>query len=336
MKRNNHHWLIAGRDGVTPLHDAASNGHLDRVPKELLQPKALLNTNNNGNNAIHCAAQSGHLDQIPTHVLTGLSSMQAQIAIVKRTMGLAGEVFEGENDEYGIGINLPEFAGNAKRFIQRIPTLLGNIIVSSNMLLPNKKGVTPLHLAAKNANLDQVPVELLTKANMNAADSFGTTVLQEAFRGQGCYQLAQELISQETVQKRDANGDTALHIAAERGTLDGVPTELLSEENMLAPNHAGITPLHKAAYFGHMAKVPKKLLTVENLLTIDHSGNTPLHKMADKSNESQMDYILGIDFPDSVKKIVGDKWWNANEEVKLAMQKSKQPVQDEESGVDIF
>ena len=55
---------IKDNDGVTPLHKAAANGHLDQVPGVTAAFLATVK-DNDGRTALHTAAWLGHLDQIP-------------------------------------------------------------------------------------------------------------------------------------------------------------------------------------------------------------------------------------------------------------------------------
>jgi ankyrin repeat protein len=52
------------------LWDAARNGHLDQIPKELLTAENLLQPNEDGNTCLHLATYYGHLGQIPKELLT--------------------------------------------------------------------------------------------------------------------------------------------------------------------------------------------------------------------------------------------------------------------------
>jgi ankyrin repeat protein len=57
-------------DRDTLYHDAAQNGHLDKIPKELLTAENLLQPSNYGKNCLHYAAYNGQLAEIPRELLT--------------------------------------------------------------------------------------------------------------------------------------------------------------------------------------------------------------------------------------------------------------------------
>ena len=104
-----------------------------------------------------------------------------------------------------------------------------------NWLKPDKSGSTPLQWAAIKGQLDQVPVELLTKENMLVPNKYG---------------------------------NTPLHLAAINGHLDQVPVEILTRENMLVPDKYGDTPLQWAAIKGQLDQVP-----ISTLAELQKSGH---------------------------------------------------------------
>ena len=58
------------RDGLTPLHMAALNGHLDKVPIAFLTQENLDILDKHGRSFLHLAAQRGCLQQVPKPLLT--------------------------------------------------------------------------------------------------------------------------------------------------------------------------------------------------------------------------------------------------------------------------
>jgi len=338
MKRNMQHWLIPGRRGVTPLHDAAQNGRLDIVPKELLNSDSLLKITHNGSTVIHYAAEYGHLDQIPIDRLLGKSGQSA----LKRAFDLVRKaaIREKPRSMFGPILTKEEKKEQVRNQIMLIPNAFDVLNAQSNMLIPNKLGTTPLHLAAYNGCLDQAPADLICEKNINLPNNNGTSVIQLAFRSKSAYQLPQRLITTSTMRRKDKDGDTAFHFAAEAGTLDAIPVELLTEENLLIPNKEGVTPMHNAGYFLHINQIPKQLLTAETLLTIDIRGRTVLEALANNVSDDiqQLDSILGIEFPESMKKIVGEKWWKTNEDVRAAMHENKHQLteSDQPSELEIY
>ena len=81
------------------------------------------------------------------------------------------------------------------------------------MTQKDRDGLTPLHLAALNGNLDKVPIAFLTQENLDILDN------------------------------HDRN---FLHLAAQRGCLQQVPKPLLTEANLNLPDCSGVTPRESA------------------------------------------------------------------------------------------
>ena len=81
------------------------------------------------------------------------------------------------------------------------------------MTQKDRDGLTPLHLAALNGNLDKVPIAFLTQENLETLDNHGRNFL---------------------------------HLAAQRGCLQQVPKPLLTETNLNLPDRSGVTPRESA------------------------------------------------------------------------------------------
>lgn len=126
-------------------------------------------------------------------------------------------------------------------------------LTEETILVKTRTGDTPLHRAAKNGNIYEVPKHLLR------AELF--------------------LIKNYDWQKTPHR--TPLHVAAMYGHLDQVPLEFLTEETLSALDKYGRTPLHEAAGSGHGERIPREVLTPK-LLSIPEQrfGNTVLHFLA--------------------------------------------------------
>jgi hypothetical protein len=104
-------------------------------------------------------------------------------------------------------------------------------------------GNTPLHLAAKNGNIDLIPSHLL---------------------------------SDELFMDRNREGNTPLHIAAMHGNLFQVPRLFLTKKTVTIPNSTwttgsgykahGPTALYAAANSGYVDQIPREFFTPEFLL----------------------------------------------------------------------
>ncbi len=119
-----------------------------------------------------------------------------------------------------------------------------------------KNGDTPLHRAAKNGKIHEIPKHLL-RAELFLAKS-------------NC-------------------GETPMHLAARHGHLDQIPSEYLTKETLTTSKEYETpksiarteTPLHIAVGCGHAEQIPKKFFTPE-FLSIRASGyqTTLLHCLA--------------------------------------------------------
>jgi len=170
---------------------------------------------------------------------------------------------------------------------------------AKKFMIPNKDGFTPLHFAARDGNLAQVPAEVLTVANLLTESRIGLTPLS---------------------------------LAACNAALNEIPNSLLTPENMCKQNSLGISALHAAAEYGHIAMVPAAILTVENLLLEDKDGWTPLHWAEDTGT---LDVLLGTDFGSrDIADVVGEEWVEANNRV-LA-QRSGLVAEQEVPDIELF
>jgi hypothetical protein len=57
--------MLQKKCGNTLYHKAAQNGHLDKIPRNLLTAENLLKANSDGDTCLHYAAYEDHLNQIP-------------------------------------------------------------------------------------------------------------------------------------------------------------------------------------------------------------------------------------------------------------------------------
>jgi len=134
--------------------------------------------------------------------------------------------------------------------------------------------------------------------------------------------------------KRDGGGNTPMHEAAKCGSLESLPAGVVTLASMTIADNLGTTPIHCAAYWGHLDQVPKKLITVETMLLKSCIGVTPLALA--NSNGTQLDLLLGLDFPVDVKVFVNDAWWERNRAVVKAGSLLGEGVEEEGAGIEIF
>jgi len=293
------------------------------VPRELLTEDTLLTQGKQGRTVLHYVAATGTLDKIPAQVLKGRNGKAVRRGFVER---LVGALHNQPVDNYCHGVQKPAY------YLQHI---------AANMLIPDTNGITPLHLAAENGHLDQVPSELLTETNLKQYAKGGITVMHHAMKCK-C-KLPEQLLVPKLFLSKNVRGMTPLDVAVEHGHLDNIPLEM--EEVLLQPDEEGKTALHKAALAGILNQLPKPLLTAQNLLLTDNNGISPLEYAVRSSAPSLMAAIdidqnealapiLGTELPETARAIVGEDWWEQNEKIRKSL--DQQVVTSEPTEVELF
>jgi len=193
-----------------------------------------------------------------------------------------------------------------------------------------KNGDTLLHLAASTGRLNIYEESFLIE-NINITNFQKETPLHWAAKHKTLGQLPLDAINKTNILQKDSSGYTAAGIAAENGGLKHVRTEVI-EKIAQIPITTGTqdTILHIAAQRGDLHTLPQSVLTVSNMLIPNVTGTTPLYYASRAINRSsEMHLLLGLDFPISVRHIVGEDWWKKNEEIKLEKQELKPTEEDQ-------
>jgi len=167
-------------------------------------------------------------------------------------------------------------------------------------------GSTPIHKLARSGRLNQVPEYLLVQRNLMLQDNDGKTPLYEAAYNGHLEQMPFEVLTSENMLLRTKSGDSALHSAARAGQLDKVPVSMLTVENLLVQyvfeeTRPNWPPINKYLENGHS--------------DLKESGvwRTPLYWVVLNGVLDQIP--LGLEFPETVKILVGDEWWERNQAV---------------------
>ena len=249
--------------GDTPLHMAAGRGHLD-VVRVLV--KADVNAHDKcGDTPLHKAASEGHLDVV--RVLA--SEFKADV---------------NARDKYD---DTPLHYAAGRGHLDVVRVLASEFKADVNAR--DGDGDTPLHKAAGRGHLDVVRVLASEfKADVNVHGEYDDTPLHKA-AGRGHLDVVRVLASEfkADVNACDGDGDTPLHYAAGGGHLDVVrvlASEFKADVN--ACDGDGDTPLHYAAGRGHLDVV--RVLVKADVNAHDKCGDTPLHKAA---SEGHLDVV---------------------------------------------
>lgn len=144
----------------------------------------------------------------------------------------------------------------------------------------------------------RLPLAKLTEETIKVRTKSGDTPLHRAAKNGKIHEIPRHLLQAEFFLAKNHSGKTPLHIAAEHGCLNQIPSEFLTKKMLTdpitwhnAPNGVYTTGsgyvartetiLHVAVRCGHAEQIPKEFLTPE-CLSIEASGyrTTVLHDLA--------------------------------------------------------
>jgi hypothetical protein len=107
---------------------------------------------------------------------------------------------------------------------------------AQSILKQTKTGDTPIHRAAKQGRLNEIPAGLLSISHFLIANNDKRTALHVAAMNSHLDQVPIKFLTEETLCARDVYGSAVVHRAAEYGSLEQIPRNLLSEKVMLLRN----------------------------------------------------------------------------------------------------
>ncbi|XP_040331477.1 ankyrin-2 isoform X17 [Herpailurus yagouaroundi] len=157
--------------------------------------------------------------------------------------------------------------------------------------LATKKGFTPLHVAAKYGSLDVAKLLLQRRAAADSAGKNGLTPLHVAAHYDN-QKVALLLLEKGASPHATAkNGYTPLHIAAKKNQMQIASTLLNygAETNIVTKQ--GVTPLHLASQEGHTDMVTLLLDKGANIHMSTKSGLTSLHLAAQEDKVNVADIL---------------------------------------------
>jgi hypothetical protein len=112
---------------------------------------------------------------------------------------------------------------------------------ATSILKQTKHGDTPVHRAAKQGRLNEIPIDLLSVDSFLIANSDGRTPLHIAAMNSHLDQVPAQFLTEATLSARDVYGSAVLHRAAENGSLAQIPPALLTEKLMSLRNRQNQT-----------------------------------------------------------------------------------------------
>jgi len=153
------------------------------------------------------------------------------------------------------------------------------IMSGANVNARNQFGMTPLHYAVSNDDMEAVTFFVENGADIHVHDSlFGSTPLHNVF-GNKSASIAEYLISKVAkVDSRDKDGATPLFEATEE-----ISRFLISKgANVNAVDHDGRTPLFSAIGVADISVVEILLVAGARVSAKCNEGSTPLHYAAER------------------------------------------------------
>ncbi len=269
-----HYMRVLGEDrGLTAVHLAAKNGHLEILNYLYARGYALHEPDDQGSTTLHYAAQEGHRDTV---------------AFLLQKEGLA--INRANHYSRSTALHYAARAGH----LSVVKCLLDHRSIQVNQSTALQ--LTALHLAAKNGHR-AVCRYLLSRegVNCNAKGFFGRTPLQEAAE-QGHRLLVEEMMqcSSVSILEKDYFGQTVLHWAAYGGHLDLLQSILSRVEvQAFIPDDYGQTLCHGAAFRGHLNILKWAFESVDfDINSTDLTGRTVLHEAAHGGNQELVEYLL--------------------------------------------
>lgn len=278
------------RFGMTPLHEAATMGEVDRV-RDLIRRgadvNALVRSDESyspewGNTPLHYAAAEGRTNVVQSLLDAGANAHAAndrgQTALhravnhpdvvqllIERDAPVNAQTVSGESP-------LHWAAADGQR--QVVELLLNN---GANARLRSHSGETPLHAAAR-ANDAELTLKLLTfGSDANAVAALGMTPLHIA--SQHDNQAVADVLIQHGagVNLADQFGWTPLHAAADVGATTIAEALIRKGANVNAAAAHENTALHIAVRKGRTALAELLLARQANVNAVNRQGMMPLH-----------------------------------------------------------
>ena len=265
------------------IFDAARSGDTAELKEYLELGVSVDATDEDGRTPLHCAAGEGQLDAVKLLINKGCCIDPAD------NDGWTPSMYAGKQVQYGVVLLL--YYAKCVR---------------------DSTGWTPLHVAARNGQLELIEILLSVggrKLMTMVAGEAGTPLHQAARRGHK--DVVTRLLNEGCpVDIRDSNGFTALYVAAQRGQV--VIIEMLVNHgfDVNAVDNEGMTPLHSAANCGQLESIHTllRLGGRKSLTKIANTPGDPLHLAVIHGQFESVNTLLrsgGRELPTKTVKVGG-------------------------------
>ncbi|GFW44593.1 ankyrin-3 [Trichonephila clavipes] len=262
--------------GVTPLHVAADNGHLE-VVKALIRSGADVNARTvSDSTPLHSAIQSGD-EEIVECLLRHGAEVNASML--------------------NLSLPLSHAAEEGRVTIAKLLLRYGAVVDLNTDL-----GQTPLQFAAQNGHFDFVNLLLEQGAivnKKNKKNDNGTALHYSS--GNGHSEVVKLLIQHDAdIEAKDFNDSTPLHVAVEQGHEEVVKILIDQGVDVRSKDALGSTALFIAACHGHKAIVQLLLSSGADIKAEDKNKITPMHiLLSNELSELLIQSNTNIDFVDA-------------------------------------
>ncbi|CAG0920269.1 unnamed protein product [Notodromas monacha] len=292
---------------ATPLHFAASGGHVELVKILLDNGASVTDENKTGETPLHLAARYGHLGVVEALQAAAVASPRAP----SRKTGLSPihvAAFFGEADVVQeLLAHVPATVTSAT------PALVSASLVSE---LGSESGLTPLHMAAYSGQESVVRILLNSPGVQHdvTTNLHGYTPLHLACLN-GHLAVVGLLLSRSTDQldQGDKRGRTGLHLASSGGHAEMVALLLGQGADINATDRNGWSPLHYAAKAGHLEVVKLLVESGASPKAESRDGKIPLCLAAASERNDVVSHLLRRDHNTYAlledKKFILDLMW---------------------------